>query len=300
MRHVARTGWTGLAAMTLMLAGCNDGAQQQRLRQEMEQLSAISAEKDSLLQQVAENAQLMSEISTELSKVKDRRTGMVVAPESRLQMSRDSILAAIRDLAVRVDDSETRLEQSQRRIRSLSNVSDSLRTSVTAFEKTIADFRTVIDNQKVTIASLADQVNALMAENVRLVAENVALEDTMGVLAEMESTVFYTIGTKKELLDQGVVVEQGGSRVLFIFGKRGKTLVPALNLPDSAFVPINKREVFEIPFPDPEKEYRIASRQNVMYLAEPPNDDGKFRGALRIADPAGFWESSPYLIVVES
>jgi hypothetical protein len=286
--------------MALTLAGCNNGAEQERLRQEMEQLSTISAEKDSLLQQVAENAQLMSEISTELSKVKDRRAGMVVSPESRLQMSRDSILAAIRELAARVDDSETRLEQSQRRIRGLSNVSDSLRTSVTAFEKTISDFQTVIDNQKVTITSLADQVNALMAENVRLVAQNEMLEDTMGVLTEKETTVFYAVGTKDDLVDRGVVVEQGGSRVLFIFGKRGKTLVPAIDLPDSAFVAINKREVLEIPLPNPDKDYRIASRQNLMYLAEPPNEDGKFRGALRIADPDAFWEASPYLIIVES
>ena len=87
MRHEARHGWTGLAVIALALAGCSNGAEQERLQQQMEQLSTISAEKDSLLQQVAENAQLMSEISTELAKVKDRKTGMVVSPESRLQMS---------------------------------------------------------------------------------------------------------------------------------------------------------------------------------------------------------------------
>jgi hypothetical protein len=283
----------------LWALGCDSGAREQ-MRQQLAQLQTISAEKDSLLEQVAENARLMSEISTELAKVRGGRGGMVVSPESPLQLSRDSILLAIRDVTTRVNESEERLRASQQRVRALTGVNDSLRASIVSFEATIANFQTVIENQKVTIASLADQVNSLMAQNIRLASEKAALQDTVLALEEIESTVYYVIGTKDELIERGIVTEQGGSRVLFIFGKRGRTLVPATELNESQFVAINKYEVTEIPLPNPDKRYRIASRQNVTHLAQPPDKDGKVQGTLQITSPEEFWEASKFLIIVES
>jgi hypothetical protein len=175
-----------------------------------------------------------------------------------------------------------------------------LRNSITAFEATITNFQTVIENQKVTIRSLANQVNSLMAQNVRLATEKAALKDTVETLEAQESTVYYVIGTKRDLIDRGIVVEEGGSRVLFIFGKRGKTLRPALDLDESAFIAIDKNAVTEIPLPNPDRKYRIASRQNLTFLTEPPDDDGKVQGAIEIASPNEFWQTSRFLIIVES
>ncbi len=298
MRFSIPSRWW-LSLLVVPLVGCDAGAREQ-MQLQLEQLQTISAEKDSLLQQVAENAQLMNDISGELSKVREGKGGLVVSPESPFQVSRDSILHAIKEVTERVNESESRLRASQRRIRTLTSVNDSLRNSVSAFEATIANFETVIANQRVTIRSLADQVNTLMAQNLRLAAEKAALKDTVQDLATRDATVYYVIGTKKELIERGIVVEEGGSRVLFIFGKRGKTIRPATELDEEEFIAINKNEVTEIELPKPDKKYRIASRQNLGYLAEPPDDDGKVQGAIAISSPAEFWETSKFLIIVES
>ncbi len=295
--RILHRSWLPLALCALL--GCDRDAREQ-MQLQLQQVETISAEKDSLLERVAENARLMSEISAELAKVQEGGQGMVVSPESPIQMQRDSILNAIREVTERVTESEQRLLASQRRIRALTGQNDSLRKSIATFEETIANFQSVIENQKVTIGSLANQVNALMAQNVRLAAEKAALKDTVANLEERDNTVFYVIGTKKELIEKGVVVEEGGSRVLFIFGKRGKTLTPARDLDESLFTAINKHEVTEIEFPNPDKPYRIASRQNLEALVEPPDDDGKIRGAIQIGSPREFWEASRFLIIVES
>lgn len=285
--------------ISAVAVACSGGVPEE-VQQQIQELQAISVEKDSLLVQVAENARLMSEISDELAKVRDQGSGLVVSPESPIQVARDSLIVAVREVAERVKESEARLQASQRRVRALTAQSDSLRGTITSFEAAVTNFQTVIANQKVTIRSLADQVNSLMAQNLRLATEKAALKDTVETLAEKDKTVYYVIGTKQELLERRIVVEEGGSRVLFIFGKRGKTVRPALDLDADEFIAIDKQEVTQIPLPGPDRKYRVASRQNLGYLAKPPDADGKVQGTIEIASPEEFWEASRFLILVET
>jgi chromosome segregation ATPase len=183
----------------LVLAACGPSRE---VREQLAQLSAVSAEKDTLLQQVAENSRLMSEISAQLVTVADReRLAEVGAKaESPMAASRDSLRVMVGDVATRIAQSEERLKASQRRIRALTRTSDSART---VFEATIADLQATIDNQKVTIAALTTQVENLQAENVQLATEKAALTDTVEQLATEKRTAYYVIGTKDELIDRG-------------------------------------------------------------------------------------------------
>src|SRR5262245_20442981 len=113
-------------AVALAAAGCENTATQQRLAQ----LTTVSAEQDSLLALMAENSKLMSEISSDLAKVKDvkRPMGAVVSPESPLSASlsyRDSIKAKIANVVERLNSAESRLAASQRRIKTMGSMSDS-------------------------------------------------------------------------------------------------------------------------------------------------------------------------------
>ena len=281
-------------------AACGPDAETER---RLAQLDTVSAEKDSLLIQVSENALLMSEIGAELARVNAPTT--TDASETPIAVTRDSLLSNIRSLTTRLQESEARLVESEQRIGALTGES-------AGFERTIAQLRSTISNQKETIASMTEQVEALREQNVRLTEanvvlsesnvtlseENLALADTVSRLAERDNTVYYVIGTKDDLLRRGVVVEEGGSRVLFVFGKRGKTLVPARQLDPGQFVMVDKRTFSEIPL-DPEKEYVIASRQDFGALDPQPGDDGHVSGVLRIADPDRFWSGGRYLVIVE-
>ena len=288
-----------MLAAPLMLFGCNQAAHEQvveELNQKIEQLSLVSAEKDSLLSEVVENSKLLSDIGAELAKVKDRKGSVeVVSPESGPMTSREVLLGKISDLASRIDQSEVRLRASQSKIRSLTKGADSM-----AFD--ISGFQNIIETQRLTIQSLVAQMDELEQQNIQLAEDkevladsNLALLDTVQTLNVKDKTVYYVIGTKKDLIAKGLAVEEG-SKFLF-FG--GKSLQPSRNLIDSLFTSADKRDLKQITFPLPDKNYKIISRQNLAYLATPIDKNAKVKGGIEIASAEEFWAPSRYLIIVE-
>jgi uncharacterized coiled-coil protein SlyX len=286
LSNVRGIGWV---AVGLTAFACQRGPTPEQL--------AIMAQKDSLIQEVAEQSRVLSDISAELAKVQIEGRQLVVTSESPRTAARDSIFALIAYVTDRLTTAERQLRDSRRRIGSLTKLSDSLKSTI---ESTIANYESTIASQRVTLQELNDQVQKLAIENSALTVAKAALEDTVGSLKQENSTVYYVVGTKDELLERGIIQEEGGSRVLFIFGKAGKTLVPARDLEPSLFTPINKHQVTEIPLPE-EAEYRVASRQNVEALATPPDEKGRIKDSvLRIAEPDKFWVGSRFLIIVRS
>ena len=289
-----------LPLVGLALAGLAACGPSKEIQQQLAELTAISAEKDSLVSQIAENTRLVSDISAEVARVQVPVSQAGTA-ESTGYGDPDALLTNIKALTARVEDSEGRLVESQKRIDALSKTSTTQKTQLAGFQKTIDEFRGTIESQKQTIVSLTEQVGYLQEENARLAAVNVTLADTVSALSNRENSVWYVVGTKQELLDRGIINEEGGSRVLFIFGKRGKTLVPAANLDLTAFNVADQRYLTEIALPDSAGEYTVVTRQDLTALETPPDDKGRVSGdALRIGDPSKFWGNDRVLIVVRS
>src|SRR5512134_554744 len=148
--------------MTLLLLplaaglGCERGPSPE-MQAQLAEISALSAEKDSLLRQVAASARLMSEISTELVTVADQERLARVAgeAESPVAASRDSLRVMVADVTARIETLEERLAASQRRVRGLQQTSDSARAELT---QALTDLQTTIENQKTTIAFLSGRV----------------------------------------------------------------------------------------------------------------------------------------------
>jgi cell division protein FtsB len=284
-------GWGSLLLLTA-LVGCGPSEQ---VKQQLAELQTVSAEKDSLMTEVAENAKLMSDISAEVARVETKPKTTAGAEAVPVTITRDSILSSIKDLTSRLDSTEARLARSQRRVRGL-------RGQTASMQKTIADLQATVENQKETIASLTEQVSNLQQQNVQLTAQNAALTDTVSNMTTRDNTVYYVVGTKDQLLKDGVVQEEGGSRVLFIFGKRGKVLVPSGDLNPSEFTAVDLRQVTDIPLPDSTKLYHIVSRQDASALPTPPDKDGYIKAGgsgLHITDPDKFWAGTKYLIIVQ-
>jgi len=231
---------------------------------------------------VAISSRLISDVNTELAKAKIRNDRLRVSSESPITASNDTLLARLRYVVTRVRETETALNESRERIKSLTTLSDSLRATL---DSTVGNLQSVIASQKTTIDLLTDRVNALTEENV-------ALKDSL-------ATGYYIIGTRDELKKKGILTEQGGGRVLFILWRTGKTLQPARNLDPSLFTAIDTRQVTQIPLPSASAEYRVASLQDLEYVAEERNNN-KFSGvpSLTITSPIDFWRSSKFLIII--
>lgn len=292
----------GATAALFLVTACapkpKTGAEGPQGAQAPVQLSAVSSERDSLMQQVVDNARLMSDISAALAKVSFRGRRGLPASESPMQATRDSLLWMVRDVAQRVTASESRLAASQRRIHQLTTLSDSLKA---VLDSTITDLHNAIESQKATIATMGEQINDLKTQNAQLIEAKAAIADTLQTMTQKSNTVYYVIGTKDDLIRRGLIREEGGSHFLFIFGKRGTTLAPARDLNVSDFTAVDMRQTTEIPLPNPDHQYRIASGQNVAYLADTSvvHDGTLQASAIKIGSPTEFWLPSKFLIIVD-
>jgi len=268
-----------IAALVFIVAACGTSAETERKLAELEQ---VNAQKDSLMQEVALSSSLLTDINVELAKVRVRNNRLKVSSESPITASRDTMIAKLRYVVTRVRETENALNQSRQRIKNLTALSDSLRATL---DSTVGNLQTVIATQKTTIDLLTERVNELTTENV-------ALRDSL-------STGYYVIGTRSELKKKGILTEQGGGRVLFILWRTGKTLQPARNLDPSLFTAIDTRQVTQIPLPSEKREYRVASLQDLSYIAE-QREHNVYSGVsnLTITSPADFWRTSKFLIII--
>ncbi len=268
-----------LTALVFAVAACGTSAETERKLAELEQ---VNSQKDSLMQEVAISSRLLSDVNVELAKVRVRRDRLNVSSESPITASNDTLLAKLRYVVARVGETERALSDSRQRIKNLTSLSDSLRA---AYDSTVGNLQSVIASQQTTIDLLTDQVNTLTAENV-------ALRDSL-------STGYYVIGTRDQLKKKGILTEQGGGRVLFVLWRTGKTLQPARNLDPSLFTPIDTRRVTQIPLPVASGAYRVASLQDLEYIAE-ERHNGKYSETptLTITSPVDFWRNSKFLIII--
>jgi hypothetical protein len=300
-----RYRWILLAA-PMVLAGCYAQERQAsrdtitQLRTEVDQLKVVSAQRDTAMKEIEEATRFINDVNTELSRLTKAATKSAASGDMPTQTdkeARDAILKRAQALNARVLQGEARLRTAMARVDSLSNENQAMKEQLGSFEQMIASLKGVVEQQKNDLLAISDSVTNLKAETTRLSSANAMLSDTVGALTTRENTVFYVVGTKQELLAQGLVAEEGGTRLL-IFGKHGKSLVPARALDSSKFTAIDRRNELVIDLPNDKAGYKIVSRQNPMYLDSQPDKDGKYHDQLVIRDPSSFWAASRYLIVV--
>jgi cell division protein FtsB len=277
------------------------------LEKTLVQVQQVSAEKDSLLQDVMATTQFIADANTELSKVRMSANSKVKVSatgenEGKLSPSeqRAALLTRIKAITVSLNDAESRLSASRKRVSMLDTNNVSLKTQIAAYDSTINSMKSILDNQKAQVLDLTNQVNALTTENTQIKAFNVQLTtdktnltDERDKLTTEKNTVYYIVGTKDDLLKRHIIVQTGGMLGI------GKTQVAARELNASDFTSIDKTAVADIPLPKAGKDYRIITRQDMAALDTPPDSKGMVKDSIKIKDAAAFWAASKYLIVIE-
>ena len=164
----------------------------------------------------------------------------------------------------------------------------------------LTDLNTRLALREKEIGAFQDEIKQLRAANQQLTSEKLVLNDTVKAMDVRENRVYFVVGAHRQLLTDGVVTEEGGSRG-FLIVRLGKTLVPARTLDETKFTRADRREVLTIPLPRADRPYRIVSRHDLELIEVGKKEkDGSFRGAsIRITDPAKFWATSRYLIISE-
>ena len=299
MRYVALLGIVVLAST----AGCNRSRAE--LSKALAESKAAEAQKDSLLTEVLETTQFVSDLNSELAKAKamaeagegsDR--GMPGAQLDR--EDRKATLERIQQVIARLNESEAKLTATENRVKSAKIRNARLLAQIATYKQTVEDLKTaaeqqrseqeaIIADQRSQIANLSGQVDEL---NVR----TASLRDTVVHLTAYKNRVYYAVGTKSELLENGVVTREG-SKFLFFGGTR---LEPARKPNLDAFTMMDKTQTLSISLPRSDKRYKIVSRQSPEYLSGQVNEKGELEGVVEIASPEEFWSASKYLILVEN
>lgn len=297
---------------TSLTGACTDTASRARADSLAAVLSATTTERDSLqglvngnsadrdraLAQVVEASKFADEVDKELRQVRGltSKVGVNTSDES----GKTEAAAAQKDILDRLRQMRQRLAARQAQVQKQLEELKALREDSTAAATLLADLNARLAQRDKEIAVFQDEVRQLRQANETLVAEKAVLTDTVKAMDVRENQVFYTVGSRRQLLADGVVAEEGGSRGLLIV-KLGKTLVPARTLDAARFTMADRRQTLTIPLPRPDRAYRIVSRHDVGLIEVAKKEkDGSFRGEnIRITDPSKFWAASKYLIIAE-
>lgn len=290
----------------MALAACDNGAKQQLAtlaHTDSIRVDSLAGVRRELMDEVMQSTQFVAQINTELAKARtlaSKTTKLETTGETKqANVDRKAIVARISQLVAKLDSVQSRLASTRARAQQLSKKDSALVLQVATYEKSIADlqaaaekqrseFQAVIDQQTTRIATLTTQVDTLT--QVRT-----ALADTVGQLTTEKNTAYYVIGTKDELIKQGILAAEGQKRFLLV-GSR--SVSPARELDPSKFTKIDRLSSRTIELPA--GKYEILSRQNPMYADSTSIKDGKIVGTLNINQPEQFWQPSRFLIIVKS
>lgn len=248
----------------------------------------LAAQKDSLSTVVDDADQFISQIDSQISRVK----GLPAAKRSReasespladQQQARKDMLARVDALVDRARATAAQLAESQRREKALRGENTKLQARIDSVQQVVAELTASIERQAITVAELTARTDSL----------DVVLNEVRA----STSKAFYVIGTESELMKKGVIVREGGANLLV--ARVGRTVVPSRSFDRSLFTSIDTRTVQRIEMPDTTRRYTIVSRQSLDNAEVGMRDKSTFKGHLNINDADNFWAPSKYLIIVQ-
>ena len=252
------------------------------------------SEQSAIIGDAATSARLISEIDKDLANVrlkasKKSNVTQVAETEANASSKLETIQAKVHVLLSRLNASEARVRKMRQDELAHAKVDSEQVARLAEYERSIQDMKATVERQQAEIVTLTQRVDSLTTANTVLIAKNTEM-------SAREDSVFVAIGSEKDLIKRGLIKKEGGTKLMF---GRGKTIVAARHLEPAQFQTISKLKDLTISLPDPNKTYRIVTRQD-MHFAEPQDPKkGRVKGSLKISDPNAFWGGSKYLILVE-
>jgi hypothetical protein len=290
------------ALLAALLAGCTSSRDRARAdsaqaaaEEQLRLTNQLAAQKDSLTNIVLDADRFISQVDSQISRVKGLKTPKrsdkkLESPIQEQLEQRKIMLARVKALVERAQATASQLAESRKREKKLRGENAVLREQVDGNEKLIADLGATIERQTATIAGLQSQVDSLTRESQRLGEE-------MRTLATTNSKAYYIIGRERDLIEKGVIVREGGANLLI--AHPGRTLQIARSLPLDEFTTVDSRGLKDIAVPDSNRRYVVVSRQSLDNAQVAERKRNSFRGNLHIADAGKFWAPSKYLVLVE-
>ena len=304
MRRLVPSAAAAAAALTFAATtACTDGKTVARAdslqavaTQQVALVTQLAAQKDSLTKVVLDADRFISQVDSQVGQVKGLKVKHPKGPatfESPIEEqlhARKEMLARVSALVERAQETAKQLAAARRRELALRGENSKLQAANAQLEADLAHEKQVITQLEETIQRQTVQIAALQTQVD-------SLNTSVKTLGTQHFRAYYVVGTEKELLKKGVVAREGGANLLL--AHPGRTLQPARTLDPAQFTEIDQRDMHEIVVPNPNRRYRLVSRQSLDAAEVSDRKRNTFRGNLHIADASKFWAPSKYLVLVE-
>ena len=261
-------------------------------------------EKDLLVREVHSFDYFMQQLQGEFRKIRtlEQQAGTLDPgrdPLESMESERARILEAAKAARLRL----ARLElAAERQGKQLTALRESVRASADSALATgserdssrmaLASVRLLVQDLRARIDELQMQVDSLTTHARTLADENHRLTEVIAAEAARDSTVYYAVGTRKQLLEWRVAREVGGLPVT----GWGRILQPSDIRDTVHFITSHMRShVIKL---DESREYQLLTNQSVGALETKVAPDGSFRGSLRIRDAEAFWRAGKWLVIL--
>ena len=283
MKHIATAAALGVVAL---LASCVSRQVAVEAESRSDSLELVVSAKDSLINAVFED---IGSISENLALIRTRENLISVAgdaeggrrPVEEINNDIAAIDRLLRENKVKIASLQSAVAQLRKanlRLDGLEKMIRDMSAQLTEKKNEIAQLRENLTKMGVEVETLTEQV-AVRSEQVEtLNTEKIELENQL-------NTVYYIVGTEKELREAQIINKQG-----FI----GRTLTVGRNSNFDSFTMTDSRLLSEVPVGQ-KKATLVTSHPEGSY--ELVTDANKVVEKLIITDPVRFWESSKILII---
>jgi regulator of replication initiation timing len=248
-------------------------------------MDKLSAQRDSVSLVLADANLFITKIDNSISRAKGLQPA---AAKKGSESGLEDQLRARKDLLRRVD---ALVERSRQTAREIADLKDKQAKLVEENGRLADENKALHDSLAAEVQHVADLTASIEQQAQAVAMLQARLDDLTKELGEARAAyakAYYIIGTEDELIKKGVVVKEGGAK-----------LVPARDLKPDEFNTIDTREVHTIEVPDSTHKYQIVSRQSLDDAKVAMRDGNTFRGSLEIPEAERFWSTSKYLIIVQ-
>ncbi len=260
----------------------------QNLTEENSRLKNDSIVRDSTLNEMFNS---FNSIEANLSMITSKEQAISSnsgSPNELNKEVRQRIMDEIKVINYLMDENNKKISDLKNQLKKSGSKNKALLETITLLENQMSDKDQQIEGLKdqlsklnFTVETLNAQVNDLQTEATR----QLQMIDMQSSEIDSLNWVWYAVGTKKNLTEEGIVEKDGK----FLSG--GRKLAHQINL--GRFIQGDQRELKEVPVnsekavlitPHPENSYRFNRNDKVIL-------------SLQIINPVDFWKSSRFLVI---
>lgn len=266
-------------------------------------ISSLEAEKENLSQKYqAKDSSLASfihsfaEIESNLAEIREREMNIQLNREEEL--SPDDLKARVQEdvqaINQLIEENREKIKQLNAQLKYSGRQSAQLKKSMEELQNSLT---AKIEEREARIAELSDELQNMQLEVEQLNTNLASLSEandmqaqTIALKEDELNTAYFVSGTSKELIERKVLDKEGG-----FLGLLGQAKVVADDFNREVFSKIDIRETSVIPIEAEELEL-ASTHPSDSYHIERVDEE---KVTLHVSDPAKFWESSKYLVMVK-